>query len=165
MLLHSTYGAGASRVCPECNWLTPLNRSNYMAGHRQGSLKPGEMVLSCPSWEDLRVGVLDNSWPVISNVSHFIYQNMFSLHFSIQCLLTDSGRQAAELDYEKCPCLHLSCIWAVCLSVTYQGVMGLKTSGSTGSSLIEVYIQQREGVNLDTSMELNLSQKSIVISA
>lgn len=123
-------------LCTPSHCLRALNHSNCMGGGRQGCLKPGELILSSPSWKDLRVGVLDNSWPVIYSLSHFINQNMFSRHIFIQCLLTDSGRQAAELDYEKYLCLHLFCVRAVCLSVTYHGVTGLKTSGSTGTSLI-----------------------------
>lgn len=78
-VLHSTYGTGASSTCPESNWLRALDHSNCVAGDRQGCLKPGEMVLYS-SWKNLRVGVLDNSWPVSHNLSYFIHQNVFSLH-------------------------------------------------------------------------------------
>lgn len=75
MLLHPTYGAGASSVCLEANWLRALSHSNDVAGDRQQDLKP--------SWEDLRMGVLDDSWPVSSNLSHFIHQNIFICYFFI----------------------------------------------------------------------------------
>lgn len=128
LLLRSTYGAGASSACPESVWHRVLNHSNYKAGDWP-SVGPHEMVPSCPSLKDFRVGVLNLLWPVISNLSHFIYQNIFSPHFFIQHLLTDGRSQAAKLDYEKCPFLHPSCVQAVCLSVTYQGAMRAKTSG------------------------------------
>lgn len=104
-----------SSACPESNCLRVLNHSNCMAGDRQGGLKPGEMVLSSPSWEDLS-WTIAGLWEAIFHILLIIVCFPFTFSFSVRWLIVEDMLPNWITRNAR---VYISCIWAVGLSVTY----------------------------------------------